>query len=442
MRVLLVQSLTEFDQTPIFPLGLSYIASNLIGEVKIFDMNTAKDPYNDLEIELKGVRPEVVGISLRNIKVANPGIHSSSFTPHARAIKVIKMAVPNVVLIAGGSALSLYAKEIMERCPEIDFAIFGEGEYTFSELLKSLNHHEHVRGVYYRRDGTIVFTGHRDWIPSDKIGYPKRNLLNIGAYTQFPFAIGVQSKRGCILKCIHCSDRYLMGQKLRLRNPVAVVDEIEELVKEAGIKTFTFVDQVFNIPKDHAKEICIEIIKRDISVKWTAWFNEKNINEEFLKIVKKAGCAYLSFSPDSASDKVLKKLKKNISARDLYQTYKLAKKVNMKAEYSFMINAPGETVFTLIKTLIFIIKARFVLGKNFMLHNMLMTTPIRIYPHTEIRKIAIKENLIDGNSDLVESTFYNPRPLKYIVSILGYFTRMIWGMKKMWGESNITEVNS
>jgi len=136
-------------------------------------------------------------------------------------------------------------------------------------------------------------------------------------YTDVPFTIGVQTKRGCVLKCIHCSDRYLLGENLRLRNPGVVVDEIEQLVKESGVKT-----------------------------------------------------------------------------------------------------------------LIFVIKAKLVLGKNFILHNLLMTRPIRIYPHAEIKEIAIKEGIIDKNLDLVEPVFYNPPPLKYMVSLLRIFSRLVWWMRE------------
>ena len=109
----------------------------------------------------------------------------------------------------------------------------------------------------------------------------------------------------------------------------------------------------------------------------------------------------------------------------------------MKAEYSFMINAPGETVFSLFQTLLFITKAKLGLGKNLMLYNLLMTTPMRIYPHTEIKEIAIKEGIIDKDIDLVKSVFYNPAPLKYIVNLLGLLSRLAWWIRK-WLRKRVT----
>ena len=210
-----------------------------------------------------------------------------------------------------------------------------------------------------------------------------------------------------------------------------VVSEIEQLVGRSNVQTFSFVDQVFNIPKAHGEAICKEMIRRNLAVKWTAWFNEKHLNEDFLEIVKRAGCAYLSFSPDSASDKILRNLRKNLTFQDLSESLRLSKKMGMKAEYSFMLNAPGERLNTFLRTFIFIVKARLVLGRDFILHNILMITPIRIYPHTEIQKLAVNEGIIDEHSDLIEPVFYNPSPLKYLVNILSFCLRFIWRVKQL-----------
>lgn len=426
MRVLLIQSLNGSNEPLIFPLGLCYLAAHLPNDIKIFDMNTAKEPYKDLVNELKRIKPDVVGISLRNIKVAAPGTHYSCFAPHQETIKIIKKCSPGAVLIAGGPAFSLYGEIIMRQLPEIDLGVFGEGEESFREILENLDHPEKVRGIYYRRNGEIYFTGYQDWLPFEKLRWPRRNLLDINGYFKNPFGIGVQTKRGCILKCIHCSDRYLVGSKIRLRSPQDVVDELEVLVKANGVKSISFVDQIFNIPLTHAQEICQEIIKRRLSFRWVAWFNAKYITEEFIRLVKESGCAQLSFSPDSASNKVLRKLKKGFDERDLLRTYKIAKKVGIPVEYHFMINCPGENLKSLFKTLSFILKAKLNLKEKLIMYPFLMITPMRIYPHTELMQLAIKDGIINDKTDLMEPIFYNPPPLKYMVEDIRWIFRFIW----------------
>ena len=84
MRILLVQAFTALDMELVYPIGLSYLAAHLPEEheVEIFDNNLVRDqedPYQVLANKVRDFKPDVVGISLRNIKVATPGLHNDDF---------------------------------------------------------------------------------------------------------------------------------------------------------------------------------------------------------------------------------------------------------------------------------------------------------------------------------------------------------------------------
>lgn len=437
MRVLLIQSYTMIDEAPLFPLGLSYIAGSLKGhEVDIFDMNLEEEPYQALEKKIYDFNPDIVGLSIRNIKVARPGSHLSCFEPHELTIKLIKKLRPHTPLMLGGSAFSLYAEEIMCRVPSIDMGVLGEGEDVVPELLDNLSNPENVKGLYLRNGDSIVFTGRRDWLKFEDIPAPRRDICKIDRYKVDPTSIGVQTKRGCILQCLHCSDSYLVGKTLRLRSPQKVVDEIDELASLYNVEEIMFADQVFNIPLEHAMEICNEIIKRGIKIKWTAWFNEKYITEEFLNLCKKSGCTMISFSPDSVSDNILKKLHKNITTRDIENAYRIARRCQIPVSFNFMVNAPGENLFSLIKLLTFLLKAKFHLGRFLKLHG-LFIVPIRIYPHTEILSLAVREGLLKEETDLIEAVFYDPPgPLKYLGHLLLKSLSLAWNIKHFGDKKN------
>ncbi len=437
MRVLLIQSYTMIDEAPVFPLGLSYIAGNLKGhDVDILDMNLEEEPYQALEKKICDFNPDIVGLSIRNIKIAKPGSHLSCLDPHELVIKLIKKVKPNTPLIVGGSAFSLYAEEIMRRVPSIDVGVFGEGEDVVPELLNNLSNPKDVKGLYLRNGDSIVFTGRRDWLKFEDIPAPRRDIFNIERYKVDPTSIGVQTKRGCILQCLHCSDYYLVGKTLRLRSPKKVVDEIAELISLYNVEEIMFADQVFNIPPEHAWEICNEIIKRGIRIKWTAWFNEKYITEELLDLCKKSGCTMISLSPDSVSDNILKKLHKNITTRDIENAYRMAGRCRIPVSFNFMVNAPGENLFSLIKLLIFLFKAKLYLGRFLSLHG-LFVVPIRIYPHTEIRSLAIRDGLLKEENDLIEAIFYNPPgPFKYFGHLLLKVVSLAWNIKHFGDKEN------
>ena len=421
MRVLLVQAFTALDMELVYPIGLAYLAAHLDGhEVAIFDVNLHRQaPLVALEAEVRRFQPEVVGFSLRNMKVGMPTLHTDDFTPQQEAIRAVKAVAPGAVILAGGTAFSLYAETMMARLPEVDLGVWGEAEHRLPALLADLAHPERVKGVYYRRDGAVHYTGQppgSDWATLRR---PRRDLVPHAPYLASSFvSVGVQSKRGCSLHCIHCSDTYLSGHKVRMRDPVDVVDEIEELVRDHGVRQFFFCDQIFNIPASHAIAICKEIVRRELDVRWSAWFNEhrNTLPDELIVWLKRAGCHLLSFSPDHVDDRMLRNLDKNFSHADMLNTVQVAKRHGMDVEYSFFLNAPGEDLRSLAAILRFLVHARLELGPQLRLFTLLMMQPIRIYPHTRLHTLAVESGLVDKDHPLVEGQFWNPGALRWAVA--------------------------
>ena len=116
MKILLVQARTENPEGPIFPLGLGYLASSLPRDlpVQAVDMNVEEDPYQKIEKVGKTFKPDIIALSVRNIKVAKPGEHISSGRELQEMSQRIKSLVPQATIIAGGAGFSLYAKPLME----------------------------------------------------------------------------------------------------------------------------------------------------------------------------------------------------------------------------------------------------------------------------------------------------------------------------------------
>jgi len=448
MRVLLVQAFTALDMELVYPLGLAYLAAHLEEhEVDIFDVNLYRDaPYETLEKKLREFGPDVVGISLRNMKVGMPHLHTDDFEPQAKAIELIKQVCPAVTVVAGGTAFSLYSETFMKRLPQIDLGMWGESEHRFRELLEDLSTPQKVKGVWYRRpDGELAYTGQPpvgDW---KTIKHPRRDLVPAEPYLQSSFvSVGVQAKRGCSLHCIHCSDTYLLGHRVRMRDPKDVVDEIEVLNKEYGVRQLFMCDQIFNIPPSHAIAICQEIVERKLEIQWSAWFNEhKNtLPDDLMVWLKRAGCGLLSFSPDHVDDRMLKNLDKNFRHEDMLYTVQVAKKHHMDVEYSFFLNSPGEDARSLFAILKFLAHARMELGPQLRLLTLLMMQPIRVYPHTRLHKLAVETGLIDPSHELVEGQFWNPGWLQQAVAGIQASAGFMYDARSTWKQLRGTTYDS
>ncbi len=425
MRVLLVQAFLGRKEVggPVFPIGLAYLTSVLKGhEIRILDLNTFDDPYHELQEGISNFNPDVVGLSLRNVDTTQRNDRFYYFKEIKPTIELIKKIKPRAKIVMGGPGFSMFAREIMERIPEIDIGVYLEGEESFPELLDNLGYPEKVKGLFIRNDSGIHFTGMRDFPNFDELPIPNRNLVDLKLYKGSYMNIGVQTKRGCPLRCVYCSYPLLNGFRLRTRSPKKVVDEIEYLVKEFKVNELMFVDSVFNEPLEHAWQICEEIIKRGLKIEWKAYYNIKGIDEKFVLLAQKAGCVYFMFSPDAMTEKGLKRLRKNFTVKDVQKTFAIARKMSgAKFGFSLFCNYPGQDLLGFIKTMFFFIKGNLLLyGKGEVGLNW-----IRIEPNTEIYRIAIEENAMSDNTELLpvneaglSALFYSPPPLRYLDNLV------------------------
>jgi len=423
MNILLIQAYLGGTEPPVFPLGLSCIASSIEGHaIKAFDPNVSKDPHQELIHMLKGFQPDVIGISLRDIDSTNTRKVIFYYRYFKEIIDLLKANSPNhSKIIVGGSGFSMFASKIMQDEPRIDFGVYLEGEKTFPELIRNLKDPHKVKGIFYRKNGRVLFTGSRDHVDLNMLPAPDRTIIGIEPYIGIPDAIGVETKRGCALSCIYCIYGFLNGKRYRLRTAEKVADEIESLVSDSGVRSFMFVDSVFNIPLSHAEAICEEMIQRRINALWSAWFNEKYITEEFVKLVRRAGCEKIMLSPDGFSDEVLFSLGKAMNKRDILETYDILKKIDrMEVCYNFFKNPPAQSFYTFVKLLFFYLKAKMELKNRVHFE----FNSIRIEPNTQLYEIASNEGMIDKGDNLLYPKFYSQRDTRYIERIFDLLLRI------------------
>lgn len=309
---------------------------------------------------------DVIAISFRNVDTTQERDPFCYYPYFLEALRELRTRLPKAVIVVGGAAFSLYADEIMAAAPEVDVGIVGEGEGVIDAVIGAAGRYDAIPGVIYRRDGRTVKTS-----PAPLFNYaaalpPDRRVFNVRDYLFEPFAVGVQTQRGCPWRCAYCTYPALEGTRLRARPVAAVVDEIEALARE-GVTTFTFVDAVWGATPARAKDICREIIRRQLNVKWKAYFSERHLDEELVDLALAAGAAEFTFSPDAADDKVLAQLGKDITAADLCRTLGIFKdRSSAVVSYSFFINPPGQTLGSFWKIVKFYLTAKRRLGKRFL----------------------------------------------------------------------------
>ncbi|MFP5213800.1 MAG: B12 lower ligand biosynthesis radical SAM protein BzaD [Acidobacteriota bacterium] len=415
MRILLVQALSMEEAAPerVYPIGIVCLAGILCERghtVSVLDMNMAVDGFGALKERLLDFEPELVGISLRNIDPL--GNRSSSLIPSFTvAVRMIAALAPKAWLVTGGTGFSLFPERIMEELPEIDYGIVSEAESSFPALISALEKLP-VPKRPRTGDGPKIVPPSTDLLDLSRYSPPARRLLDPAPYlsvNSYVPPIGIETKRGCPYRCSYCVYPKLQGGGLRCRTPQSVVDEMEALHKDYSVSTFHFTDPVLNIPHGHLEDICREILRRKLKVRWSGFMREDHLDEKNVALFEKAGCECFFFSADGLCQDALEVLNKGLDERDVLKAARLAAASDVVSVYHFMVNVPGESEATVARGIKLLERIYDLHAPKRNLGTVVLNN-IRILPGTIIERIAREEGVITPDTDLLYPVYYNPKP--------------------------------
>ncbi|MDA3971073.1 MAG: cobalamin-dependent protein [Desulfobulbaceae bacterium] len=408
-HILLVQLPTStFTSEKVYPLGLARLSSLVPRSMDKagLDLNLFGDPWPVLDEKLRTWKPDLVGFSFRNMDPLAQ-IHSSYFPVLQTAVNLARRRLPEARIICGGPGFSLFAEPILELLPSLDYGIRGEGEAGFPLLLKP-NVAQDIPGLVFRHQGSIVSnTNHHadlNELPElDTELFPPADYLRKNEYVA---AMGVEGKRGCSLTCGYCTYPALGGNKSRLRDPLQVVDDMEEC-RRHGARIIHFTDSVVNRPAHHLRAICKEILARNLDMQWTGFFREDHLDQELADLAVQAGLVTFYFSGDSLTSHGLHLLQKNLCKEDLFNAARITARTGVITCYHFMANLPGETEThheegrQTLETLFAIHQPAANLGA-------IILSSIRLYPGSPLTTALQQQGLLE-NINLLYPTYYNPQ---------------------------------
>lgn len=350
LKVLVVAANQERMPDPIPPLGAAYIAAaaRAAGHVtRIYDACFAGDRYADeLAAAIEAFRPDVIGLSIRNVdNVAFPNV-TCYLDRYQRIVAVCRARAPRAVLFVGGSAFSLFPEEFVEKLG-VDYGIVGEGEGVFVRMLDEIDRDGRVTGDWADARG-VVFPG--KVADLDAGVEPARDLLDVSRYFAEGGSINVQTKRGCEYRCVYCTYPVLEGRAVRARDPAAVIDEVEDAMRRHGVDFFFFVDNVFNNPTWHVEALCREILRRRLSIRWTAYVTPAGCTRELFDLMRDAGCQSMDLGTDCLSDGQLVRMGKSFDLAQVVRVTRWCTELGIKFNHSLIYGGPGETWETVEET--------------------------------------------------------------------------------------------
>ena len=389
-KVLLISSNQERIPYPAAPLGLLYVASSLKKagfKVSILDLCFSRSVPKDIKKAIKHTSPDFVGVSLRNIdNLTFP--QSISYLPGMKeVISTIKLCT-RAPIVLGGSAFSLFPKEILSFL-DCEWGIVGEGEKALTQLLicfaKGGRDYKKIDNLIWNHGGSINMNRTKclDHPIDSVLDY---SLLDNKAYVKLAGMANVQTKRGCGFKCSYCTYPLIEGKNYRLRSPKVIAEEIALLQKKHSVPHVFFVDDIFTHPSEHAMKVCKELIKKKTRMHWSCFASPYDISKKLLMLMKKAGCTHIEFGSDALSDKILAKLRKPFTVKEVIRASRLCKNVGIQCAHYVIFGAPGENRASLKEAFSTIHKLK---GDA-----IIAMLGIRIYPGTELERLSIREKII------------------------------------------------
>ena len=149
--------------------------------------------------------------------------------------------------------------------------------------------------------------------------------------------------RGCPYKCIFCSPtlRNSRGDRMRYHSAKRTVDEMEKMAQK-GVTIVQFRDDSFTIDKSKVKELCLELKRRNLKIKWIVQTNINNVDKDLLMEMKSAGCCSIGFGIESGSPRILSMLNKNNDLPHAMEIFDFCKKIGIKTVGFFLLGSPGE----------------------------------------------------------------------------------------------------
>ncbi len=320
---------TKEHQTYCYPpLGIAYIAANLKDACIIDSVGSKLDIKETVSLTLKQ-NPKVIGISVTTFSLHSTKEMITELKKHTKA-----------KLVIGGPHVT-YDPSIITHIPA-DYGIKGEAEESFPKLCQRIINKKkiHVAGLITKKRYDVK-RAHIENL--DSLPFPARDLLPEDKYF-FSLHSGkfttIITTRGCIYDCIYCAlpDK----KKYRKRSIENIMQELRMLVS-TGYTYIDFQDDLFTLDKNRTIELCNHIIDEGLHFSWGCATRIELVDEETLRIMKKAGCDNIRYGIESGSYKIRKIIGKPFTYQQIKKVVDLTKRNKIHTVLFFSLGHPGET---------------------------------------------------------------------------------------------------
>ena len=379
------------------PIGLAYLAASVDEErhtLKVLDLMFADDAVAEVTDAVSEFEPDLIGMSIRNLDNQS-SLNPVWNLPAVRDIIERIRQLSDATTLIGGPAFSIMPAECLDYVGA-DLGIAGDAAEAFATLVERLEtgaDYRDIPGIVFRddaNDGEIVASEGR--FTSSFHRAPRLDLLDMGAYNGSGFGVGVITKLAQAYYPTPGAD--FNGGDWRIREPSEVVDEIRSLDSNFGINKVFFIDSGFNIPAEHAKATCRAIIDAGLRVRWNSYVRPSDdADAELMGLMKASGCSLALMAEGGRGGEGLAD-----RLAGLDRMAELCREANLPFTMNMTFGEPGDTESSVEQKLDFLKRVDAAFS--------VLRVGTRMLPNTAVAQTALREGLIESESELVRPTFY------------------------------------
>jgi len=336
------------------PLGILQIAAYLESkgenvDIEVVDCQAERLDWRGLETRIESFEPDIVApgaLATCNVYIV------------LRTLEAAKKVNPEVLTVVGGQHFTALAEESLEKHPEIDVVVRGEGEETFFELVKKLSEEKsfsRVRGISFRHSGKVIHNPPRPLIENlDYLPFPGYHFVeNVVRKYHFKMMAGskagyalIEGSRGCPHRCTFCSQwRHWQG-RWRAKSPKRIADEMEFCHTNYGMNFLWLTDDNFGLGK-HVEALCDEIVGRGLGddIMWFLQVRTDDVvrDRDLLPKIRRSGNRWMLMGVESPNPATLGAYRKTIDPADAKCAIKALKENDIFAQAMLMIGERKDT---------------------------------------------------------------------------------------------------
>jgi len=341
--------LISFNWANHFSLALGYLKA--YASKDHFIQDNAEIEVIDFDTEMLNVQQVVYYLSQSNPDIVGFSCYCWNIEKVLDTARIIKTIYPTTKIILGGPEAGPIGSKYLKEHPFIDAVIKGEGEITFAELLKfylGKGQIEEIQGISYRMLERIIDNPDRPPI-EDLSEIPSPYLE--GILTPRDKVTYIETYRGCIFRCHYCFEGKNLP-KLRFFPEERVKKEIEFVLSHPEIKSFHFVDTVFNIRKARLARIAemISNANRHGTELRTVEIIVEFVDEETVALFKKANVRSIETGPQTVNEDTLKKVNRYYRDEKFKNGVRLLENNGIEVTSDLIIGLPGDNFFKFVKS--------------------------------------------------------------------------------------------